>query len=437
MKAKKHWLVALFVTAASLCTNGMESLKINLQQLYDIADAHNASIMSYQAAIEQKKNSVEVARAARSPEFEISASASYLSDVTIWDRPLENKVTAKTPHFGNNFALAARQTLYSGGAISSGINIAYLGQELAEVTAEENRQRVRFLLTGHYLQLHNLLNQTKIIKQNIELTKTLIEQTQQRMEQGISLENDVTRYKLQLENLRLEQTKVEDATKIIRHQISTALGIDSTIILLPADEFSTTSCPIESEESWQKLAIANHTRLQKINIGTQIAEQEVRLERSERMPNVSLVAENHFEGPITFEVPTLDKNINYWFVGIEIRYRLSSLWKSGRKMQEAFAKVRHNQQQQREAADEVENAIHAAYTNYLTSFKELETQKKAVELATQNYQIIRNRYTEGIVLISEMIDAANAKINAELGLANAKIKIIYNYYQLKYISNTL
>jgi outer membrane protein TolC len=60
-----------------------------------------------------------------------------------------------------------------------------------------------------------------------------------------------------------------------------------------------------------------------------------------------------------------------------------------------------------------------------------------VELATQNYRIIQNRYTEGLALITDMVDAANVKLDAELALVNARINVIYNYYQLKYISNTL
>ena len=60
-----------------------------------------------------------------------------------------------------------------------------------------------------------------------------------------------------------------------------------------------------------------------------------------------------------------------------------------------------------------------------------------MELATQNYRIIQNRYTEGLALITDMVDAANVKLDAELALVNARINVIYNYYQLKYISNTL
>ena len=168
-----------------------------------------------------------------------------------------------------------------------------------------------------------------------------------------------------------------------------------------------------------------------------MAEQNVQLQRAERLPKVALTAENHFDGPVTFEIPTLDKNINYWCIGVGVTYNLSSLWKNDKSLRKAHTAVRHSQQRQREATEALENAIQAAYTNYLTAFAELNAQQKSVELALQNYRVIQKRYENGLALITDMVDAANVKVDAELALVSARINVIYNYYQLKYVSNTL
>ena len=437
MIQKRRWLTTLFVVARVLCAQAQEPLRMTLQQLFATAESHNASIQSFQTAVEEAEDGIEAARVAWRPDIEATAAVSYMGNVKIWDRPLKNKFTAETPHFGNNFALMARQTVYSGGAITSSIRLARLGREMAEVEAEENRQRVRFLLTGHYLQLHNLRNQEEVFDQNIALTETLIHQTRKRMEQGVALQNDLTRHELQLENLRLGRARVQDAQRIISHQLATTLGLDSAVTILPQEDFTAMECPQEGEPLWQQLAAANHTGLQKAALGTRMAEQKVQLERSERLPKVALVAEDHFDGPVTFEIPTLDKNINYWYVGVGVSYNFSSLWKNSKRLRQARTAVRHSQDRQREATEGVENAIQAAYTNYLTSFTELETQQKSVELAAQNYRIIQNRYDNGLALITDMVDAANVKLDAELALVSARINVIYNYYQLKYLSNTL
>ena len=68
------------------------------------------------------------------------------------------------PHFGNNFSLEAQQVIYAGGAISSSIELAELGKHSAELDAQKNRQEVRFLLTGYYLDLYKLHNQMQVLK---------------------------------------------------------------------------------------------------------------------------------------------------------------------------------------------------------------------------------------------------------------------------------
>lgn len=53
------------------------------------------------------------------------------------------------------------------GAISSGIGLAELGRELAELDWQKNRQEVRFLLAGYYLELYKLDNQKKVVQHNL------------------------------------------------------------------------------------------------------------------------------------------------------------------------------------------------------------------------------------------------------------------------------
>ncbi|MCR5821070.1 MAG: TolC family protein [Bacteroidaceae bacterium] len=437
MTERRRWLVAMAAAANVVFMFGQEPLRMTLQEIFATAEKHNASIRSCESAMRLAEEDVAAARAEWLPSLEAKASVSYMGNVSIWNRMLKDRFTAETPHFGNNFALMARQTLYSGGAISSGIRRAKLGSERAVVELVENQQKVRFLLVGHYLQLRNLLNQEEVLRQNIVLTEKLISQTRNRMEQGLVLNNDITRHELQLEQLRMGRIRVQNAQRIINHQLVTAIGTDTMVNILPEEDFRADLCPKGEEAEWQLLATSNSVHLKKALLATRMAMEDVQEERSGRMPKIALVAEDHFDGPVTFEIPTLDKNINYWYVGVCLSYDFSSLWKGSRRLKRARTNVEHNRDMEREAREGVGNAIQAAYTEYITSFAEMNTREKSVELASQNYRIIKNRYEHGLALVTDMTDAANVKLDAELGLVSARINVIYNYYQLKYLSNTL
>lgn len=77
------------------------------------------------------------------------------------------------------------------------------------------------------------------------------------------------------------------------------------------------------------------------------------------------------------------------------------------------------------------------YVNFMTSFTDLRTQEKSVKLADENYSVTDNRYKNDMALLTDMIDASNMKLSADLGLVNARINILYNYYKMKYITHTL
>ena len=78
-----------------------------------------------------------------------------------------------------------------------------------------------------------------------------------------------------------------------------------------------------------------------------------------------------------------------------------------------------------------------AYTLYEQSFVTLDTQRKSVELAQQNYQVVNDRYLNQLALITDMLDASNILLNAELQEVDARVNIVYAYYKMKYIAGIL
>ena len=67
----------------------------------------------------------------------------------------------------------------------------------------------------------------------------------------------------------------------------------------------------------------------------------------------------------------------------------------------------------------------------------LSTQQKSVELAERNYNVTSTRYSADMALITDMLDAANAKLDAEQKLVNSRINIIYYYYKLLFTTGKI
>lgn len=410
---------------------------MGIDELFRLADENSRSIQSYRTGVDAAAEALKAAKAQRLPDIKGTASVSYLGDGHIWDRHYKNGMKVDMPHFGNNFALEVQQVLYAGGAISSGIELAELGKQMALLDSEKNRQEIRFLLVGYYLDLYKLSNQMQVLQKNIQLTGRVIGDMRSRHKHGTVLKNDITRYELQKEQLQLQYTRIEDAYKIMNHQLVTTLHLPAGSEIAPDTTMLSQQVLPLAETDWQQLAQRNHIGLKQAETSVLMGKQKLKLERSERLPKIALVAADHLDGPITIEVPVLDNNFNYWYVGVGISYNFSSLFKNNRKIKQSKLELRRAEQEHLLAQEHVENAVQASYTNFLTSFTDLRTQEKSMQLALQNYGVVDNRYKNDLALLTDMLDASNIKLGAELDLVNARVNVVYNYLKMKYITHTL
>lgn len=451
-------LIAKGFLCAPICAQENSVQTMTLASLYDLADRQSQKVRVSEVALRAAEEGVAAVKSALLPSVDLSLQGSYTGNAYMLSRGFSSNGTTDyivpgvgvipvangmqdTPHWGNSFAAQVSQVVYAGGAIRSGIRMAELGKEMAELDVEKNRQEVRFLLTGYYLDLYKLGNQIEVVRQNIALTQKEIEQMKARRSEGTVLQNDITRYEFQLQNLELTLTKLNDAFTIINHQLVTTLHLPKQTVIAPDKEELDTEInalsAIAAQDTWQKTATDNNLGIRQAAVASTLAEQKVKQAKAESLPSIAVVAENQLFGPYTQDFIPKDCNVNVWFVGIGIKYGLGSIWKNRHDISKARIEHQQSQEALELALEEVEKVVHAGYTNLLTSYAEVITQQKQVELANQNYDVVQNRYQNELALLTDMVDASNMKLSAEMALVNARIGMLYNFYKLKYITNTL
>jgi outer membrane protein TolC len=177
--------------------------------------------------------------------------------------------------------------------------------------------------------------------------------------------------------------------------------------------------------------------LKQLSLAVQINEHQDKIIRSERLPQVALVAANYLDAPVIIEVPPINKNFNYWYVGVGVKYRFSSFYKTSKSVSKNKFAIQRTTEQYDDAKEQIELTVRADYIRYLEAYGQLSTQLKSVELACQNYSVVSNRYKNDMALITDMLDASNAKLAAEVQLSNAQINIVFDYFKLLYISGTI
>ncbi|MBR3914284.1 MAG: TolC family protein [Bacteroidales bacterium] len=414
----------------------VERRQLGIKEMFELAEENNRLIKMGRTAVMEAQENIKVAESAFLPSIEASLSLSYNGDGLVMDRNFSNAFKAEIPSFGNNFAIEVSQVIYAGGTISNSVKMSELQAQLASLDADRNRQEVRFLIIGNYLELCKLENQLKVFDMHIEQTQKVLDNMRLKHEQGTALHNDITRYELKLQNLEYTKTQLNNSKQIINNQLTTALGLSQNISII-TDSIIIDTLTNRDIDSWNDAAQSSALPIQIAEKVVEMSEHKVKLSNSERLPKIALFAFDNLNGPVTIEIPALNNNFNYWGIGVGISYNFDRLYKSNKNVRADRLGVQKANEKMEVAKEQILLAMQSAHIKYMESYSLLNTKEKSLELANQNYEVVNYRYNNGLALITDLLDASSQKLEAELQVINTRINILYNYYKLHYISGTL
>ena len=413
-----------------------DTLQLTLTDVFTRIENENRTMAMLRTAQEAAEQGIRSAKDARYPEINAEVNVSYIGDSFLTDRDFSNYTKAPSPHFGNGFTLEAQQVVYAGGAVNAAVKMAEHEGRMSEAVISQSRQGLRLMAAGQYLDLFRTDNSIKVYEKNIALTTKLIEEINAKREHGLALAADVTRYELRLEMLKLDLVRLRNTREIMNYRLVNSLGLTEGTVVSSAlaDKEDLRD---KSRQHWQEIAADSSPEMKVSGINADMALTRQQLVRSERLPKIAVVAYENFNGPITFDIPPIDKNLNIWYVGLGIRYNFSSLYKSGHKLKQAEIAVRQAEQAKDVTEENLRNNVQKAYADYMQSYVELETCEKSLQLADENYERVHDRYMEQLVLVTDMLDAFNMKLEAELDVSAANAGIQYRLCCLRHAAGIL
>lgn len=428
-------LLSIVLSSDGVCAYGQSV--VTLEEIFESAETNSAQLRPSFTAQTEAEREIRVARAGRLPDINASLSLSYIGDGFTTKRNFSDYQKAPIPHLGTGLSLNISQPVYTGGAVTSAIELAELKSTAARFATDLQRDNIRFQLTGFYLDIYKYNNLRAVVESNIAAAQKVLQEMRARYEQGTALQNDITRYELLVSNLELQLIRINNTIGILNTNLVTTAGLPEGTVVVPDSSILVRSLPKEGAAWWQTEAEANSPSISLARSGVDISRKVESLVRSERLPKIGLQAGWSMDGPILVEVPPINRNLSYWYVGVGVSYNISSLYKNNRSLSKSRAATQRAMEQLDATRENVTLAVNADHVRYLEAYEELKTQQKSVELAERNYRTTSTRYSADMALITDMLDAANSKLDAEQRLVNARINIIYYYYKLLFTTGKI
>ncbi|MDE7411479.1 MAG: TolC family protein [Paramuribaculum sp.] len=429
--------IAVIAVMSATSVYGQEAVRMSAGRLFMLADKQNVDIMASEAHVSTAAQGIAVAENSRLPQINASLTLSYLGDGTVMDRNFKNSMRDPLPHFSNTLGVELYQPLYTGGAVTAGINLARKEKDMAVNSRCETVNSVRMNLITNYLELAKHRNLLQVYDESIRRTEKLITEMKTKHSQGVVLKNDITRQELRLSSLKYDRLATENAIKIFNGNLVSLLGLDYGTEIIPDIDADGHLEMAGDEESWRESAQANSPALKSIGLMMDMERLSSKISHAEYIPNIGIVAGDNLLGPVTFEVPALNKNYNAWFVGVNVKWNISSLFTTSKAIRKHDLELVSLKARRSAAAADIERRLAQALTLYRQSVERLEIERKNVQLADENYSVVYNRFLNQLALLTDMLDASNERLDAGVRLVNAEISTRFYFYQLHYIAGTL
>ncbi|MDR2234206.1 MAG: TolC family protein [Tannerella sp.] len=410
--------------------------QLSLEQAIEMGMQNHQQLKISQAQLEAGRQQFGVSKSDRLPSVSFSANAAYLGDVLILDKDWSKVQTESMPHFGNTFSLQASQLLYKGGVIKKSIEMAELQQQLAALDLIGNQQDIKFLIISNYLDIQKILNQIKVLEQNKALAGQLLDNVTKLYGEDMVTRNELIRADLQIKNMEQAILAAKNNHAILSNQMSYALGLPNTILVIPTESADSTIM-VQSLSFYTEIAHGQHPALLAAGKNVEIAQKNIGIQKTNWIPALSAFGGYNMQRPLTSTTPVMDMYSNSWQVGLSLNYDLDNLYKNKRRVNLSKSQAIITQESLTYTQQNVEIGVNSAYLKFQEAKQQVKIADESKKLANENYEIVKSKYLNQLVITAEMTDASNAKLNVELQYADAVINALFQYYNLLKSAGTL
>lgn len=432
MRWKLIDLLVLFIGLWGL-TDGIyarqDTLFLSLPQLFERGSREHLRLAADRLKENIAKEQARTARTARLPEMNIGLKGGYLGQPVVWQHGLNDATRPESPDWQQNYSFDFSQPVYQGGHIRYAIRQADLAQELAVLQTKADCAEIKLALLDQYLSLFSLYKQCRVLQRNIEESELRLKNIRRLCEEGVITNNDVLRSEMQLTDNRLSLSETQNNIRLVSQQLDILLGMDEELLLLPDTALLEQSCPIVAYEDYVDRAYVIEPSMLLLQKQTEMAQNQIRLTQAEQMPRLSLYASNTLARPITRTMADLYNNS--WNVGLTFSYSLSSLYQNRHRLNEARQQVKLLQNTTEQSRQQIRMAVQKALLRHREALDRVEALKLSVRQAEENYRIMNNRYLNQLAILTDLLDADNLRLNAELQLTTARTRVLYTYYELQ------
>jgi outer membrane protein TolC len=428
MKTKfKYNIIAGLISLVAVTSQAQQNL--SLEDAVRLASENNQEIKARKLEIEKSRQQKVIARSLFLPQVAATAQASHFFKRSPFFGFGTEGSGDKIPYgrFGGEDQLAtsitAIQPIFNPLANPSLVN-ARLGEHQSELALDEEENRTLTIVKQLYLQILVLNERISLQHESIRRNQRVLQDARSLYLQGKALRVDTLRAYTSVKNLEPELLRLEAAVETRALELKTLIGLESASELNLTDSlFLQDPGLIPAEDEVYESAKNSNPTYRLLRLQEEIADQEIDISASNRLPSLSLVGQ--------YQVLSQTNNFEYGnayfpsasFVGVQLSVPLFNGFSTNAKIRQSRLTKTQTNLRSELAFEQLRAEVHQRVADSRESLERLKTSAHVKETAELSYDIIQYRYKNGI---SSRLELADAELELSTAQSNY-LEAVYDY----------
>ncbi len=407
----------LSLCLALLIGGGASARELSLQQALEMAAVHSHNCKVARANAAAAEQQLSAAKTERLPTLGAQLQAYWVDDlplleVEIMPGQLFSRELGTNENYQSDFRLTL--PLFTGGRISSGIDLAGATADYYRALDDAGRDRLDYETCLDYLGLCRMIRLREVARASRKRTAVIVKDVQARYEVGVADSVDILEAQLAFTQADFQVTQARINIRSAEIKLLIRLGLPLSEELILSDSLE------EPDPVWDDLRQpVNRAELVAAEAGVDIGRAGVRAEKAAFFPTVSAFADYSYGKPNT-NMFSDEWNDNVT-VGAQLDWSFNLGNRTGKRRRAAFLQLEsagYQRDEVRERLDrEAELALEAlrlAHERYLSAVDEC-------EITQQNYQLAQEQHRQGALSANRLVEIEASLTRAESARTAARV----------------
>lgn len=325
-------------------------------------------------------------------------------------------------------AVMLTQPLYMGGKIRAYDRITRLAEEAAGAQHTMEEQDLLVSVDKAYWRIVALQSKKQLAESFLETVKKLDADVDKIIAEGMATKADGLSVKVKVNEAEVAMIQVNNGLALSRMALAQVCGmpLDSEFTLedeqrdLTQDDITFRVDPNADMSSAVETAMGNRSELRALDIAAQVKREQVNVARSEYMPNLALTAGYLVSNPNVFN--GFEKKFNgMWSVGVLLKVPILTWGDRIYKVRQAKAEAAIAETHADEVREKITLQVNQNQQKLQEARERLATAKRSQEQADENLRMANLGMREGVIPVSNVLQAQTAWLSAHSTLVEAEI----------------